>query len=173
MQMLRFRQLVADRSVCVDCKTRYQETPLLLLCTRNQSDSLLPALEALLKRKDVNLQATYSSYNALNLLTRFYNHHPNFIRCFSLLIRRGISACQTDKDGQNPILLLSHLYSGEDLIDICRLLVRKISDSSTILRAAFILADRGFHQESKIIEKMTQSQQPNKVNGFNIALFKW
>ena len=161
-QMLRFREIVTDPSINVDCKTRYGETPLLLLCTRNQSDSLLPALQALLRRKDVNIEATYWGYNALNLLIRFYNKE-NLFRCASLLISRGIRV--VDADGLQPLLIVCHFYSGEDLIDVCRLLVRKMpkDNSSIILKSALILAERGLQQESEILEKMTQ-RQPSELN---------
>jgi len=160
--MLRFRELVTDPSINVDCKTRYGETPLLLLCTRNQSDSLLPALQALLSRKDVNIEATYSGYNALNLVIRFYNKE-NLFRCASLLIRRGIRV--VGSDGLQPLLLVCHFYSGEDLIDVFRLLVRNMpkDNSAIILKSAFILAERGLQQESEILENRVQ-QQPGELN---------
>ena len=162
-QMSRFRQLVADATVDINFKTGYGETPLLLLCSRNQSGSLLPALQTLLRRRDVDLRLTYSGYNALNLLLRFYRQ-PNLINCVSLLIRRGFLTRETDIDGQTALTILCHLYTGEDLIDIARLLVIKTIDPGTVLRCAFILADRGLHQESKILEQMTRSTEPNDVN---------
>lgn len=126
-----------------------------MLCSRNQSDSLLPALQALLKR-DVDLEATYSGYNSLNLLLRFYRQE-NLFRCASLLIKRGVRVNETDRDGQKPIFLLCRFYAGEDLIDVCRLLVsRNMVDTATALQASFILTDRGLHEESIILEKMTQ-----------------
>ena len=165
IQILRFRELVTDPSINVNCKTRYGETPLLLLCTRNQSDSLLPALQALLRRKDVNIEATYSGYNALNLLIRFYNKE-NLFRCASLLIRRGIRVDDADGDGLQPLPIACHFYAGHDLIDICRLLVRNMQqdDPATIQRSDFILAERGLQEDSEILEKMTQ-QQFDELNG--------
>ena len=153
--MSRFRQLVADATVDINFKTGYGETPLLLLCTRNQSGSLLPALQALLRRRDVDLQSTYSGYNALNLLIRFYRQ-PNLIHCVRLLIEKGVNANKIDKDDQTALSVLCHLGHGEDLIDIARLFVRRMLDPGAVIRCSFILADRGLHQESEILEKMTQ-----------------
>jgi len=169
---LRFRELVADPSVSADCKTRYGETPLVLLCSRNQSNSLLPALQALLRRDDVDLEATYSGYNSLNLLLRFYRKE-NLIRCASLLIKQGIRVNETDKDGQKPILILCRFYAGEDLIDICRLLVcRNMVDPATVLEASFILSDRGLFEESMILEEIMKygDLELNEVNSDYVYL---
>ena len=108
IKMSRFRQLIADAIVDINFKTGYGETPLLLLCSRNQSGSLLPALQALLRRREIDLQSTYSSYNALNLLIRFNYRHHNLIHCIRLLIKKGINASETDRDDQTALTILCH-----------------------------------------------------------------
>ena len=154
-QMSRFRQLVADATVDINFKTGYGETPLLLLCSRNQSGSLLPALQTLLRRRDVDLRLNYSGYSALNLLIRLYRQ-PHLIHCISLLIGREINVNEMDGDGQSAITILCHLYTGDDLIDIARLLVRNfvMADCPIVDKCASILMNRGFRQEFTILKEL-------------------
>ena len=144
----------------INCKTPYGETPLLLLCTRNQTASLYYALEILLNRADVNLLATYCEHNALTLVSRFYRHQ-NLIHCARLLIKRGICVDKTDRNGQTALSIICQLYSGEDLIDIARLLVRKMRDLHSAHDSAYTLVDRGFPRDGEILLGIIENLRDN------------
>ena len=82
------------------------------------------------------------------ILCRFY-HHRNLIHCFRLLIQKEIDVDMTDKDDHIILRLLRQQYSGEDLMDIARLLVRNMNSA---LSSVFVLLDRGLHHDAEFRE---------------------
>ena len=93
-------------------------------------------------------------------MSRFY-HHQNLIHCVRLLIKRGISVDKTDRDGQNALSIICQLHNGEDLIDVCRLLVRKMTDLHAAHDSAYILVDRGFPREGEILLGIIENLRDN------------
>ena len=85
------------------------------------------------------------------ILCRFY-HHRNLIHCIRLLIQKEIDVDMTDKDDHIILGLLRQQYSGEDLMDIARLLVRKMNNMNSARSSVFVLLDRGLHHDAEFRE---------------------
>jgi hypothetical protein len=95
-QFDRLIELIQDRDVDITYTIKYK-TPLLLLCQWNRSEHLYSILQILLKRDDLDINATsLGGFNALMFLSRFYPG-ADLLDCAQLLIDRGINAELKDR----------------------------------------------------------------------------
>ena len=101
-----FQELVTNKNVDINYK-RKLSPPLLLLCQWNRSESLYPALQMLLERDDLLIDATSTNcgYDALMFLCKLYPYE-NLLECATLLIDRGISTRATEKGGKKALNIL-------------------------------------------------------------------
>ena len=96
-QYKRFCKLVSDEQINLNCTTPEGLTPLLLLTWKHNGDSLYKCLAALLKRKDVNVNASdrNGEWNALMYACRHYPGRKLF-NIVSLLLGRGIEVTNAE-----------------------------------------------------------------------------
>lgn len=123
-ELNRLIQLIKNTSVNINYKeTKLSNSPIVLLCQYNRSESLYPALQALVKREDLSINSTSSrGYNALVFLCRFYPRE-DLIDCAQLLINRGINVEKKIFDGTNSLQFLCQNYRQRNLIDTALLLI--------------------------------------------------
>ena len=108
-EMIRFRQLVIEELVDVNCRTSYVAglTPLMLLCINNESKSFSFCFETLLLRPDLDLKAeTANGENALHLLC--FNNGTGSMDAIRKLVERGVNVNAKTKMRANP---LHHLFA--------------------------------------------------------------
>ena len=116
-------QLVIENESDINHRDANGRTPLMLLCMKNKTESLLEATKTLLKRQDVDVNAKDDEgNNALTLLCEHYNR-DNIIDIVKLLIQRGIDITTTNEKGLNALMLLCIQYNHENLIDLIELLI--------------------------------------------------
>jgi len=153
--------LVDDKDVDINCKSpKTFNSPLLLLCRYNQSQSLYPAIKILLKRKDIHLQhKNIFGHNALSLVSRYYRRQEDMIDIVRLLVvKYRISVTDAkDPSKRNSLILLCQFYSGENLQELVELLLDNGSDASYTsphgdgLRNPLILACT-YYKKSNLID---------------------
>ena len=123
------RQLIYSENVNTNCTPKNsRETPLLLLCQNNRSDSLYPALQALLEWEGINVDAINRyGHSALTLLS---SHHKkkNLVDCIKLLIKYGVNVNKgvrmiKDNSRRNALGFLVRNYKRENLPEIVFLLL--------------------------------------------------
>ena len=121
---------MADKSLNINCRKSSSYTPILLLCWRNKSPSLLPCLKLILERDDVDKKATHYGSSTLTLLCRHYPLANQLFDCIRLLQKNGgIDVNFKNKEGKTGLFLLSqNLSKDKTLIDIARLLLNEKSD---------------------------------------------
>ena len=135
MAVRRFRALVSDRELnldCIDDDTGY--SPLLLLCLYQQCDKVCEHIDFLLQsnRVDVNLQAG-DEYTALRLLCK-YHTGKNLVSILSLLILHGAN----DMDLCVDLLRDYNLYpESERVSKIVELFTSGLSRVSHYLNRSF------------------------------------
>ena len=122
--LVHFRELVlASPNInCIDPVSGC--TPLMLLCWKNHSDSLLSCVETLFLRHndlDVNFKRE-NGFNALHYLCR-YNRSVQLLDVARFLISHNIDATANNKEGMNALHLLCTFHKTDRLIDAIRLLV--------------------------------------------------
>jgi len=112
--LTRFIQLVNDKgAVDVNCINDTGETPLMLLCERNQSDSLYNCVEILLReRPDIDINQTDEFGNNALIRLCYFSLSNKIMEMAELLIDNGIDLEQTNKYGRNALMLLSDRLSG-------------------------------------------------------------
>ena len=122
--LARLRVLVKDFNVSLNCCTPSTcDTPLMLLCRYNQSESLLPSIKALLEQKRIDLALRNSKgHNALTLICR-YNQHHSLMDCIRLLVHYNIEVTVTDDYHRNALILLCEFYKGNDLFKCVQFLL--------------------------------------------------
>lgn len=149
-------QLILDPAVDINFK-KNSNSPLLLLCQWNRSDSLYPLLKIFLKRNDLDLKATSpKGYNALMFLCRFYPHECLF-DCVQLLIERGISLeSKENVHGRNALQLLCQYYTGKNLLDIAFRLLYLSANYSDFSNCHRLLWDNKLFTESKIFHTVAK-----------------
>ena len=104
----RLDELAKDKEIDLNNQSdELNRTPLLLICTSNQSDSLCQCVESLLENHtiDVNIRDNNNS-NALTVLCKHYRRTKLFYLA-QVLIRRKINvAIQETDGGWSPLLYL-------------------------------------------------------------------
>lgn len=174
-------ELFLDESVNINFRVPFSRyTPLLLLCRHNKSNTqLLPLLQVLLERADLDVTVTSrDGHNAITLLCQYYPNN-NLLDCVRILIRRGadvrqhlIESKRTMKT-RNALYLLCDYHKGEHLIDIARLLLAKDSSEkslATALNSVPLLYKHGVIPAARILENLIRSYcdglglVANKVN---------
>jgi len=132
-------------------------TPIVLLCRRNASDSLLPALRILTDRKDIDLNSkNIEQYSALMHLCR-YCSHKNLLDCVKLLIDRGIRVEDREKGGRNSLFFLCQYHTGEDLVSVAQILINKSRDLDDAAKCSKILWKRKLHKEFESLDSIIRS----------------
>ena len=157
----RFLELVSDETVSINYVQAYTlNTPLLLLCRYNHSDSLYPCLKAILQRPDLEVNAA-NKYRegALILLSRYCNHQM-LIECVRILIEGGICVQATERNGKPALLLLCEFYLGDNLADIVRLLLDNSANDRCNEMAVRILGKRGYPKDSDVIRLLQEGRAP-------------
>jgi len=176
VDVIRFQQLVTDKHVNINFNDpESHDTPMLLLCRFNNSQSLYPCLKLLLTREDLNLNCRTIPHfrNSLMLLCRYYTLENELIDCIRLLIKRGVDCnkkSSLNRDGETALFLLtSYARPSKYLIDVVRLLINEESDFENATKSAEILLNRGHKREADDIFKLIQSYRlghgsiPNEV----------
>ena len=124
--ILRFDNLIQNESIDVNVRDEEDRTLLMLICLKNQTESLYDFIRYMFLRRgdaDVNATDKYGN-NILTLLCENYPHN-NLIDILRLLIPlRNIDVnCTTTRDNSNALLLLCTTYNHDNLIDIIQLLI--------------------------------------------------
>jgi len=133
---------------CIDAKGR---SPLLLLCSFNQSEELHRYIEILLRRNTVDINwKDKTNCNALVNLSLYYKG-KTLIDIFRLLISRGIDVNSCSNNQWNTLCILTATYYGKDLIDLIRLLVEHNAKDRKGWAANFLI-NRGFTGQSEIVK---------------------
>lgn len=172
-QVARFQQLVADKSLNINCRKSSSYTPILLLCRRNKSPSLLPCLKLILERDDVDKKATHYGSSTLTLLCRHYPLPNQLFDCIRLLQKNGgIDVNFKNKEGKTGLFLLSqNLSKDKTLIDIARLLLNEKSDFQMALETVDNLKKRCLHRDANILSKIVESYRLGKGKVSNQVKF--
>ena len=93
-QFNRFAKLAMDKAVNINCLNESLYTPLLLVCRRNKSDTLIDCINTLLKRHsvDVSYQVKDGIQKGLNALIAVCISYQNqdLVRIIRLLLERGV-----------------------------------------------------------------------------------
>lgn len=158
--LVRMQELILDPAIDINHQEgRLGETPLLLICRANQSESLYSALCILLKNELIDLTAK-NSYNqsALTLLCRFYRQN-NLINCVKLLIKRKVSVDDESRDGRNAFMVLCEHFTADKLVDIGALLLSNMVDLRSANLSLSILRERGFENESDVLVEHLRSRR--------------
>lgn len=125
--MSQFLQLASDKDVHLSHHF-LGVPPLSLLLRNNQSDSLLPCLQSLLQRNDVNLENMFTfGHNSLTLVCR-YNPTESLFDCVKMLIQQGVNVRSSDSSKRNALLLVCEFYSGEKMLELIKLLLKNGTD---------------------------------------------
>ncbi len=137
----------------IDSKGR---SPLLLLCSFNQSEHLQRYIEILLKRNTVDVNwKDNDNCSALINLSLYYKGN-GLIDIFRLLISRGIDVNSCNNNQWSALCILAATYIGSNLIEIIRLLVEHNAKDNKGWAAHF-LCNRGFTHESEIVKMLQQA----------------
>ena len=126
--------LANDESVDINCTSpKTSNSPLLLLCRFNQSQSLYQAIKILLKRKDIDRQHKNKfGHNALSLVARYYSNEDIIDIIRLLVIKYPVSVTDVkDKSKRNVLILLCQFYSGENLPELVELLLDNGADATS------------------------------------------
>ena len=122
-QFVRFRQLVKDEEVDVNCIDDIGFTPLIWLCCYNQSDSLFACVHLILQRPDIQInQTNYDERNALMMLC-WWSKSEKFLEVAQLLIVNGININQTDNRGDNALLRMCWSSKSDKIVEVAQLLI--------------------------------------------------
>ena len=101
----KLEKLVADKSLNINATLKVSPA-LLTLCQFNRSESLYSALQILLTRDDLDINAvSYNGFNALLFICRFYSA-DNLLDCAQLLIDRGIDTSKREFKGSSALNIL-------------------------------------------------------------------
>ena len=130
----RIEYLALSKDVDVNKTTSScHRTPLQLLFHYNRGNTIFPCLQALLKRKSVDLDVTDEAGNTVLSVACFHRRDgKKFLKLVALLIINGVDVNKTNNRGCNAILLLcSRLESKSnvpDLLEIVRALINAGAD---------------------------------------------
>ena len=146
----RFRQLVLDSQVDINSvQDSFGRTPLLLLCSTNNSDRLWLYVRILLKRSDLLINAKDKKGTNALLTVCFHYSGKNLFEVVKLLLKRGIDIKARNEFGcnalisllRNPNLEFSHLLEIVQLLLDGGLNVNvKANDGSSSLTTLVFLA---------------------------------
>ena len=165
-QIDRLLQLAVDPEVDVTKKFEATtNTPLLMLCCYNNSESLLPVLKQLLNFQEVSAQLNLTNKYGLNAISFLclYSSNKATIDCVRLLVNLGIDVNAKVKSSKDTsaIELLCDRYEGGNLVDIARLMLYNKCDLDDASRAVDFLKNRNLRRDAdvllKIIESLRQS----------------
>ena len=173
--MNRLLELASDRNVELNSKYRSTtNTPILMLCRYNHSDSLFPILRQLLNFEDVDQNAVNRyGHNALTYVLRYFSSKRT-IDCVRLLLKRGVRVNVQVKEKNykwTAIEFLCQFYKGSNLVDIARLLIHRNADLNSASKAVELLKNRSLRRDANILTKIIQSFREgqghvlNKVSG--------
>ena len=125
MAIERLRVLSSDKHVNVNCLDLYDRTPLLLICMKNRSESLLRALEVLLLRDSVSVNARdREGFSALALVC-LHDGGLMMIKVIQLLIRYGADIHALSNQNWSVLYALFSNFNGRvhKLLDITKTLL--------------------------------------------------
>lgn len=159
--MSRLLELASDRNVELNSKyLSTTNTPILILCRYNHSDSLFPVLQQLLNFKDVDPNASNKfGHNALTYVLRFFSSERT-IDCVRLLLKHGVKVdVQVTEKGRpwTAIEFLCKFYNGSNLIDIARVLLQKNPDLDSASKAVELLKKRNLRRDANILTKIIRA----------------
>jgi ankyrin repeat protein len=122
----RFAALVENPSTDVNVRDADGQTPLMLLCLRNQTISLVDYIKKLLEREDVDVNSfdtvDGNGFNALLLLCIQYKH-DNLLEIIQLLIANGINVMQTNTNGVTALIWLCQYSKSENIVEVIKVLI--------------------------------------------------
>jgi hypothetical protein len=173
---MRFQQLVADKRVNINFySSKWNCTPILLLCRFNNSRSLYPCLKSLLARPDIKLGILHNGKNSLMLLCRYYKIEKELLNCIRLLIKRGVDCNKKSNwscNGSTALFILSkYARPSKYLIDVIRLLIKEESDFEDATKSVEVLQNRGLKCEANILSKVIQSYRLRRSHIPNEVIF--
>lgn len=125
MAVERLRVLSSDKHVNVNCLDPYDRTPLLLICIKNRSNSLLRALQVLLLRDSVSVNAIdREGFSALALVC-LHDGGMMMIEVIQLLLRHGANIHALSNQGWSVLYALFSNFNGRvhKLLDITKTLI--------------------------------------------------
>ena len=129
----RLRQLTTSSSVDVNCVNRDTHTPLMLVCIRNESQTLRECVNILLRNRDVDVTVkTFNGNNALHLLCS-NNNSPQMMQVAQLLIENGVDVNDTNNKGRTALQNLQGRR--DDLLNKAEM-IELISKGATTTAAA-------------------------------------
>ena len=160
-EMSRLLDLASDRNVELNSKYRSTtNTPILILCRYNHSDSLFPVLKQLLNFEDVDPNACNKfGHNALTYVLRYFSS-KNTVDCVRLLLKRGVNVNVQVKEKHyqwTAIEYLCQFYNGSNLIDIARLLLHYGANLDSAAKAVKLLKNRNLRRDADILTKIIRS----------------
>lgn len=140
----RLRVLSRDKAVNVNCLDLYDRMPLLLICMKNRSDSLLRALHVLLLRDSIFVNARdREGFSALALVC-LHDGGMMMIEVIQLLLRHGADIHALSNQNWSVLYALFSNFNGRvyKLLDITKTLLSsgieiniKANDGSNVLIA--------------------------------------
>ena len=149
----RLERLLNDPAVNVNFRVKQEtNTPLLLICHRNKSDSLLPALKLLVKHPKIDLDVRDpEGYTPLMVLCR-HSTYKNPVECVKLLIECRNNVEEVEKSGRTALMLLCQFRTDTNLGPVASLLVSHSKDLDKAMKCCEILKQRKRQEESKQLE---------------------
>ena len=161
-QLVEVVQLLLRKGIDINATNFHGWNALHCLCRNFRGDvpSKLLSLVTLLLDEGIDLNAKApDGSNCLNALCTNFSHrrHKDFFQVLKLLIERGAEVDAKDANGRNCLLILCAEYTGNDLIDVIRLLVEQgridvNACNKNGRKAVDFLLNRGFTQKSEIVQ---------------------
>ena len=161
--MARLIWLTTDSAININCCLKAtSNTPLTLICA-TQNERLIPLVNALLKREDVDLTLRNRyGHTALTLLVR-QSQNANLIDCILLLVNRGMDVAAKDSCNRCALYLLCQYYEGVDFINVARLLTRADMDPKDLKICVKILRVRKLNSDAQLLLKLFRSMCRNEA----------
>ena len=125
-EMNRFCQLVEDTTVNINCKDHAGRTPLLLVSSKVKSESktLFKCISALLRRPDVQVNATFDGWNCLFLILHYYSG-TQVEEIVNMLIQAGIDLSFTIDSGDNILTFFYRTSKSTKFLNVTRALIER------------------------------------------------
>ena len=137
-QRARFSQLALDKALDVNCtKRNNNQTPLLLLCRSNKSDSLIPCITALIQREATDVNAKDSAGMSVLSSLCFHSSGKLILEGVRLLLgNKGIDLTSVNNNGWTALHALIFNYN-RDIPNFLEV-VRELLDAGVPLNAVAV-----------------------------------